>query len=193
MTNAGILPSFVSLSRLIDCFVHTHELKFAFGVLSLILKRGFVVSSYVMNLMLKGLCRNGEVFKALDLFSEMKRSHVLPDNVSYSTIIKGLCTEKRLENALDLLVEMEGTNFEPDVVTYCNLMDGLCKVGRVEEAKGLLENMKRKGLEANVIVYGVLVGGYCKIGQWKEATDGKTTKAVDLFKLMLGRGEELVL
>eukprot|EP00257_Ricinus_communis_P026943 XP_025014357.1 pentatricopeptide repeat-containing protein At4g28010-like [Ricinus communis] len=208
MTHVGIMSNFFSLSHLVDCFVHTHMLKFAFGVLGLILKRGFVVNVYVMNSMLKGLCSNGEVYEAMNLLNELKMTHVMPDDVTFTIIIKGLCKAKQFEDAMKLLIEMEEMNCEPDAFTYSILMDGLCKAGRVDVAIGLWEKMKRKGSEVDVVVYGTLVNAYCKMGQWKEATamfnammesgirpdaylytclisglckDGKTTKAIDLF------------
>lgn len=99
MTHVGIFPSFISLSCLVACFVNTNHAKFAPGVLGLVLKRGFQLNVYVVNLMLKGLCSNDEVEKAMELFSVMGRNCVTPDIVSYNILIHGLCKAKKIERS----------------------------------------------------------------------------------------------
>ncbi|CAL5358041.1 unnamed protein product [Camellia sinensis] len=186
MTRVEVSSSFLTLTAVIECFVHAYKPEFGIGVLGLLIKRGFSANTYVVNVLLKGLCRKGEVFKAMELFRELGRNCLSPDVVSFNTLINGLCKVKKLEEAMDLRGEMEGVNCIPSLVTYSTLMDGLCKVGRVNEAMGLLEEMRVKGIDADVVVYGTLISGFCHKGN--DDDDDYVIRGKELFDEMLGKG-----
>ncbi|GFZ20624.1 tetratricopeptide repeat (TPR)-like superfamily protein [Actinidia rufa] len=156
------------------------QVELAIGVLGLMVKRGFSINIYNVNLVLKGLCRNGEVDKAMELFRVLDRDCVLFDIVSFNTVINGLCKAKRLEEAMGLRAEMEAADCSPDTVTYGTLMDGLCKEGRVDEAMDLMEEIRLNGLEADVFVYGALISGFCH--------QGDVIRGKEIFDEMLGKG-----
>uniref|UniRef100_A0A0A0M2Y3 Pentatricopeptide repeat-containing protein n=1 Tax=Cucumis sativus TaxID=3659 RepID=A0A0A0M2Y3_CUCSA len=157
MTYANVFLGFRSLCCLIECFVYTREVNYAFGVLGLIIKQGYVVSTFVFNVMLTGLCRIGDVERAIESFHEMKRFSVLPDVITYNVLMNGLCKNEKFEEALRFLDEME-VICQPNMVTYTTMVDGLCKGGRLQIAEGLLERMKKKGLQADVVIWSVQRG-----------------------------------
>lgn len=86
---------------------------------------GFIILLYATNMVLKGLCRNIEVYESWDLLNIMKKIDIQPDIVSYNTIITGLCKERILDKGTDLIFEMEGSNCELVSFTYCILIDGI--------------------------------------------------------------------
>ncbi|KAI4308192.1 hypothetical protein L6164_031292 [Bauhinia variegata] len=180
MSLINVLPRFNSLSCLVESFVNTEKPTFAVAVLGMMIKRGFEINKYNVNLILKGFCRNSNTKKAMDLFLHMRRNDILPDRISYNTLINGLCKAKKLKEARDLFMEMKLEDCQPDLVTYTTLIDGLSKNDRVDEAFDLLKEMDQKGLDADVVVYSALINGFCN--------RGGIHRAKELFHEMLKKG-----
>ncbi|KAK3005477.1 hypothetical protein RJ639_017510 [Escallonia herrerae] len=211
MTCAKISPNFLSLAALIECFVHSHKVGLAIGVMGMILKRGFRVNVYLGNVILKGLCQNNEVVKAMEVFRGFDKSCVHPDIVSFNTLIKAHCKARKLEEAFILKVEMEAANCAPNLVTYAILIDGLCegnfvepddmtynlliqglcKEGRLSEASNFHHKMVVNRKSGNIVTYNVLIGAYLKAGNVKKAIgmatlckEGSLEQGVRLFEEM---------
>ncbi|VFQ63497.1 unnamed protein product [Cuscuta campestris] len=181
LNRAQFTPRFLTLAALVEIFVHTHKPDLAFSVFGIILKRGFVINVYLLNMLLKGFCENGMVDKGVELLCESEGNPMVsPDRVSYNTLIKGLCNANRLLEALELRAGMETANLTPDLLTYTILMDGFFRDDKVDEAMGLLEEMKIKGLEPDVFTYSTLVNGLCG--------KGMVDRGKELFDEMLVQG-----
>ncbi|KAK3211897.1 hypothetical protein Dsin_016603 [Dipteronia sinensis] len=88
-----------------------------------------------------GLCKDGSIDKAKELFSEMKSRGIRPNVVSYNFLICGLCCWGKWEDAKDLIVEMMDQHVHPDVVTFNVVMDELHKKGDIVKANELLQLM----------------------------------------------------
>ncbi|RAL44820.1 hypothetical protein DM860_003579 [Cuscuta australis] len=181
LNRAQFTPSFLTLAALVEIFVHTHKPDLAFSVFGIILKQGFVINVYLLNMLLKGFCENGMVDKGVELLCESDgKPMVSPDRVSYNTLIKGLCNANRLQEALELRAGMETANLPPNLLIYTILMDGFFRDDRVDEAMGLLEEMKIKGLEPDVFTYSTLVNGLC--------SKGMVNRGKEVFDEMLVQG-----
>ncbi|KAF5176112.1 Pentatricopeptide repeat-containing protein, partial [Thalictrum thalictroides] len=144
MAHIGFLPNYRSSCILVNCFLHTQNPEFAFGVIGLVVKRGYTINLFLLNLILRGFCQRGQVLKAIEVFREWNRNQGTPDVITYNTLINGLCKEQKFEKALELQVGMVEANCLPDVITYSTLMDGLCKYGKVDEAMSLFDEMKQR-------------------------------------------------
>ncbi|KAM7470410.1 hypothetical protein LguiA_008593 [Lonicera macranthoides] len=117
------------------------------------------------NVVLRGMCRVGEVDKAFGFFNDMGSFGCVPDLVTYNTLINGLCRVGNLDRACDLLREVQTQDgFSPDVVTYTSVISGYCKLGKMEEALNLFDEMTRYGIRPNSVTFNILIDGFGKSG-----------------------------
>ncbi|KAK2982812.1 hypothetical protein RJ640_021302 [Escallonia rubra] len=84
----------------------------------------------VLNCVINGLCKAGELRTALELFSGLPQKGLVPTVATYSMMIHGLCKGGQLERASYLVIEMEAKGCAPNVVTFNTLMRGFCHQGR---------------------------------------------------------------
>lgn len=132
--------------------------------------RGFRPDTCSFNIVIRGLCKVGQVDKAFQLFYDMGSFGCLPDMITYNSLINGLCTVGNLDRALHLLRDIQSqVGIAPDVVTYTSIISGLCKSGKMEEAASFLEEMIRCGIKPNLITFNVLIDGFGKSGEMVSA------------------------
>lgn len=129
---------------------------------------------WTYNILLGGLCDNGELEKALVIFADMQRREMDLDIVTYTTIIRGMCEAGKVEDAWSLFCSLSLKGVKPDVVAYTTMMSGLCRKGRHCEIDALYTKMKGDGLMLND-------GTLC-------LRDGDITLSAELIKEMLSRG-----
>ncbi|XP_057451532.1 pentatricopeptide repeat-containing protein At3g14580, mitochondrial-like [Lotus japonicus] len=119
------------------------------------------VDACCMNILIKGLCQQGELSAAVKVFDEFPKSGLEPNVRTFSTLMHGLCEKGMVEEAFEWLEKMEKCGVCPDVVVFNVLIGGLKKKGRGEEGKEVLDMMVRKGFYPNVgsyqqVLYGLL-------------------------------------
>ncbi|MQL96915.1 hypothetical protein Taro_029593 [Colocasia esculenta] len=144
-------------------------------------RMGLAPNDFSFGLLLKGLCRTGDICAALELLRKMATKGgccVPPNVVSYSAVINGFCKMGNTSGALDMLREMAAQGCEPNVVTYNTLIDALCRRGSVSQALKLMNEMKVVGISPDVITYNTLVNCLCK----KDCT----SIALQLVREMMG-------
>ncbi|OMO74756.1 hypothetical protein CCACVL1_16491 [Corchorus capsularis] len=122
-------------------------------------------------MMIKGLCKIGELSLAIMLKEEMVGNNMKLDSTVYSSLINTLFKVGRQEEAVALFEEMDLHGCAPDTVTYNVMINGFCKVKDFDKAYRILENMVEKGCKRDVFTYNTLIGGLCKDGKWSEAKD----------------------
>ena len=124
MTHVGIKPLFFSLAAVLEYFVNSVEPMCALGVVGLIWKHGFDVNVYLMNLVLKGLCQNGDIDRAMQGLQEMSKNSMLADVISFHIVVNALCKAKRVEEALNLVDLMKSAGYYPNIRSYTSILDG---------------------------------------------------------------------
>ena len=132
---------------------------------------GVEIDACCLNILVKGLCKSGNVDAACQLLDEFPKQRCRPNARTFSTLMHGLCEIDRVEEAWALLERMERESVYPDTVVFNVLISGLRKQGKVEEGMELLERMKLKGCCPNAgsyqeVLYGVLDSG--RFGKAKE-------------------------
>ncbi|KAK1431058.1 hypothetical protein QVD17_14269 [Tagetes erecta] len=100
-----------------------------------------------LNIMIKGLCKNGDVDAALKVFDEMPKQRCKPNVRTFSALMHGLCKFNRIDEAFSLLGNMEMEGIEPDPILINILISGLRKNGQVEASIKLFDKMLLKGCE----------------------------------------------
>lgn len=138
MSNAGVVPDFVTFNILVNRFCCINRIDFGFSVLGVILKKGYIPSIITYTSLVKGLCVADKIVEALILFDDMVELGCEPDIVTYDILLKGLCRTGNTELALKLHHELaygnrstSTTKIKPNVVCYNTIIDSLFKIGQV--------------------------------------------------------------
>ncbi|KAG6594382.1 Pentatricopeptide repeat-containing protein, partial [Cucurbita argyrosperma subsp. sororia] len=140
-------------------------------------KMSFQPNVLTYNLIIKVLCKLGEIDRAVETFREMPLKNCNPDVFTYSTLMNGLCKERRIDEAVFLLDELQTEGCLPNPVTFNVLIDALCKNGDLSRAAKLVDNMFLKGCVPNEVTYNTLIHGLC--------LKGKLDKALSLLDKMV--------
>ncbi|PQQ04671.1 pentatricopeptide repeat-containing protein [Prunus yedoensis var. nudiflora] len=75
--------------------------------------------SWTFNILIRGLCRIGEIDKAFEFFSDMESFGCYPDIVTYNTLISGLCRANKVDRGCRLLKEVQSRiELSPDVINF---------------------------------------------------------------------------
>ena len=116
-----------------------------------------ILSTYTV--MLSGLCKNGHIEEAIDLFHSLENTKYKPSIELFSILIDGMCKAGTLEEARKMFTEISERGLMPDVVTYNIMLSGLCKKSMSLEADKLLMEMEEKGCLPDSISFNILPHG----------------------------------
>ncbi|XP_062184854.1 LOW QUALITY PROTEIN: pentatricopeptide repeat-containing protein At2g06000-like [Phragmites australis] len=122
------------------------------------------------NVVIKGVCRVGDVQKALQLVERMDEFGCSPDTVTHNILVDGLCRVKEVNKGCEVLRRLQKDGVcMPNVVTYTSVISGYCKAGRMEDAMAVYNDMVGSGTAPNAVTYNVLINGYGKAGDMGSA------------------------
>lgn len=112
------------------------------------------------NAMIAGYAQHGQAREALELFKEMKRTHMNPTHITFIAVLNacghaGLVTEGRKE--FDSMVNDFGIT--PRVEHYASLVDLIARHGQLKDAMEVINNMTVKPDKA---VWGALLAA-CRV------------------------------
>ncbi|OVA00908.1 Pentatricopeptide repeat [Macleaya cordata] len=111
------------------------------------------------NAMIGGLAVHGYAVEALELFQEMEKEKVKPNDVTYVGVLSACCHAGLLEVGRDIFLSMKRVyGIEPKIEHYGCMVDLLGRGGRLLEAEELINGMVWK---ADIVVLGALLGA-CK-------------------------------
>lgn len=157
-------------------------------------KLGVEIDACCLNILVKGLCENGNLDAAFSVLDEFPKQNCRPNVRTFSTLMHGLCEHGRIEEAFELVRRMEEYGVEADTIMFNILISGLRKRGRVEEGMELLERMKREGCYPNAGSYQEVLYGLIDKGMYVEAkgvaggmiSEGMSPSFVSFKKLIHG-------
>lgn len=115
-----------------------------------------------------GLALHGNAYDAVSYFSEMIRSGLMPDEITFLGILSACCHGGLVEEGRDFFNQMSSQyNISPKLKHYSCMVDLLGRAGRLEEAEELIKNMP---ITADVAIWGALffacrVHGNVSIGE----------------------------
>ncbi|KAL5215791.1 hypothetical protein ABZP36_007192 [Zizania latifolia] len=117
------------------------------------------------NVVIKGVCRVGDVQKALKLVERMNEFGCSPDTVTHNILVDGLCRVNQVDRGRQVLRRLQTDGvFMPNVVTFTSVISGYCKSGKMEDAMAVYNDMVESGMVPNTVTYNVLINGYGKVG-----------------------------
>ncbi|CAM8901649.1 unnamed protein product [Rhodiola kirilowii] len=120
------------------------------------------------NTLIDGLCKDGLIDKAKELFLEMKKKDVSPDVITYNIVIDGLCRAGKWEEAQAMFHEMLDQGLEPGVVTFTVLINALAKMRKNKQAKELFSLMIQSGQMPTVVTYSSMMDCFYREGNIQE-------------------------
>merc|ERR1719378_1223572 len=108
--------------------------------------------------MIDACARCGSMDRGPSLLEDMKKTHVEPDVITYSTLVKGYCLSGDVDRAFQVLREMkQDGKYAADEILYNSLLDGCAKQNRVEKAIQLLDEMRATGVNPSNYTLSILV------------------------------------
>lgn len=108
------------------------------------------------NAMISGLSQNGEGFKALELFEEMRQGTTKPDYVTFVNILSA-CSHMGLVERGKVYFKMMRDEFGivPRVEHYACMVDILSRAGKLQEAKEFIESVT---IDHGMYLWRILLG-----------------------------------
>merc|ERR1719265_655586 len=99
------------------------------------------------NTLLKGFCSRGDVRGAKDVFSEMNRAGLSPNDVSYNCLINAAVSSGNFREAWNTVEMMEKNDVKVDHYTISIMMKALKKVKDPKDVGRALELLDRSGVD----------------------------------------------
>ncbi|XP_011626246.1 putative pentatricopeptide repeat-containing protein At3g01580 [Amborella trichopoda] len=131
---------------------------------------------YLWNAMLRGYCRERKWQETLELFSQMERLDVKPDNYSVPIAIKACAGLSAIRLGRKIHEKIMGSWVIADMFVGSALIELYAKCGEMEEARCVFSQFSKP----DVVLWTSMVTGYEQNGQFDEA--------LNFFSLMQERG-----
>ncbi|KAB5524586.1 hypothetical protein DKX38_022335 [Salix brachista] len=125
---------------------------------------------WIYNVLINGLCHQGYVGEAIQVFDIMCKNTGLPPALHmFKTLFFGLCKKGWLVEAELVFEEMEVQGFFVDKVMYTSLMNAHGKNKKMKMAMRVYFRMLKKGCDPNICTYNTLIHGFLKMGLFDKA------------------------
>lgn len=129
------------------------------------------------NAMIKGLAIHGKGNEALEIFSMMERSRVVPNYITFVGLLSACSHGGLVEKGLELFYSMQSQySIAPRIELYGCVVDLLGRAGRLTEA---YEFIKCMPIEPDAVVWGALLGA-CRSHQNVELAEESARRLVEL-------------
>ncbi|KAI3874691.1 hypothetical protein MKX03_015168 [Papaver bracteatum] len=138
-------------TALVDIYAKKGEISVARSLFNKIPER----NTTTWNAVICGLTDLGHAVEALELFQEMGKSEVLPNDITFTGVLSACCRAGLLEDGRDIFLSMKRVyENEPKIEHYRCMVDLLVQGGRLVEAEELISGMV---CEADIVVLGALL------------------------------------
>uniref|UniRef100_A0A6N2LI36 Pentacotripeptide-repeat region of PRORP domain-containing protein n=1 Tax=Salix viminalis TaxID=40686 RepID=A0A6N2LI36_SALVM len=125
---------------------------------------------WIYNVLINGLCHQGYVGEAIQVFDIMCKNTGLPPTLHmFKTLFFGLCKKGWLVEAELVFEEMEVQGFFVDKVMYTSLMNAHGKNKKMKMAMRVYFRMLKKGCDPDICTYNTLIHGFLKMGLFDKA------------------------
>ncbi|KAJ6289240.1 hypothetical protein OIU76_025116 [Salix suchowensis] len=125
---------------------------------------------WIYNVLINGLCHQGYVGEAIQVFDIMCKNTGLPPTLHmFKILFFGLCKKGWLVEAELVFEEMEVQGFFVDKVMYTSLMNAHGKNKKMKMAMRVYFRMLKKGCDPDICTYNTLIHGFLKMGLFDKA------------------------
>lgn len=102
------------------------------------------------------MCKSGKIGVAHEMFDEMRKRGIQPDNAIIGSLVYGLLSKARVREGYKIIEGIEN----PDISVYHGLIKGLLKIRRAREATQVFREMIKRGCEPTMHTYIMLLQGH---------------------------------
>ncbi|XP_068642126.1 pentatricopeptide repeat-containing protein At5g66520 [Aristolochia californica] len=151
-----IKPDTVLSCALVDMYAKCGDVEEALNVFNKIKKKNVQTWTAMIN----GLAIHGRGREALNLFIEMKRAGIKPNEISFTGVLTACSYAGMVEEGTSLFRSMQTVDkVSPSIEHYGCMVDLLGRVGLLEEAEEMVMAMPMK---PNAVIWGALLGA-CRL------------------------------
>lgn len=120
------------------------------------------------NTLMNGYSASGCVIKCQEIFDDMVKAGVKPDDHTHNILAKGYVYAREPEKAEEILSLMVDSGVQPDVVTFNTIICGWCTTGSMDSAMRVFQEMQKCGVSPNLKTFETLIWGYAEAKMpWK--------------------------
>eukprot|EP01018_Ginkgo_biloba_P015477 Gb_20634 [translate_table: standard] len=123
------------------------------------------VSLCSMDQELKGLCKEGHLNEALDIFHLMEQRGIQTGSSMYACLLQGCVNTKAPAQGKHVHGYMIKTGYQPEIFIWNHLINMYVKFGKLKDARQVFEKMS----ERNVVSWTAMITGYAQNGHGEEA------------------------
>ena len=170
-------PSIRMYNNLMSVSAKIEQYSFALNVFDELLKMGFPVDIYTMNIAVNCCCHLKDIYSGFAVMAFFFKSGYELDIPTFNTLIKGLFLENKGDEAVKLFEKILDLKLcEPNEIMISHLIDGLCKTGHTIAAHDWLRRSESsgwrlipvkidKGISPDVVSYTSVIKGLCENGR----------------------------
>jgi len=133
--------------------------------LAVMAPRSIQPSVFQWNVRLARYVKSGQYEKTVDLFKQMKREGMVPDDVTFVHVLKACSSSQALKEGQHVHQEIVRRGCESNIAVGSRLIDMYAKCGRIEDAQIVFDRMPTR----DVVSWTALILGYVKSGQGQKA------------------------
>ncbi|KAF5453249.1 hypothetical protein F2P56_028165 [Juglans regia] len=135
------------------------------------------IDKFTWTAMIVGLAINGRGEEALDMFSEMLKVRIAPDEITYIGVLCACTHTGMVDSGKRFFASMTTQHgIKPNVAHYGCIVDLLGRAGHLKEAHEVIKNMPMK---PNSIVWGALLGA-CRVHKDAEMAEMAAKQILEL-------------
>lgn len=102
----GLKPDTTGYHAVLDSYLKAGKVSIALDVFSLMKNRGFC-NTTTFNSIMRSCSSQGQHDRVIELYTDMKRSRIQPDNTTFETAISSFQSKGAWEKAMEVLAEMQ--------------------------------------------------------------------------------------
>ncbi|KAH6785601.1 hypothetical protein C2S51_038056 [Perilla frutescens var. frutescens] len=183
VSNSSFRDDIVTRTALIDMFAKCGSVELAQRVFNQTAVKDVVAWSA----MIVGYGLHGRGREAINLFNEMKKAGVHPNDVTFLGLITACSHSGLVEEGWELFHSMKGYGIEPHQKHYASVVDLLGRAGHLEKAYNLITAMP---IDPSASVWGALLGA-CKMHRHVTLGEYAAEKVLNLDVLNTGHYVQL--
>ncbi|KAG5229837.1 pentatricopeptide repeat-containing protein [Salix suchowensis] len=170
MVPCNLAPCVRSYTPIIAALYKQDKFLEAFDYFVRISDANVKLGMWIYNVLINGLCHQGYVGEAIQVFDIMCKNTGLPPTLHlFKTLFFGLCKKGWLVEAELVFEEMEVQGFFLDKVMYTSLMNAHGKNKKMKMAMRVYFRMLKKGCDPDICTYNALIHGFLKMGLFDKA------------------------
>eukprot|EP01018_Ginkgo_biloba_P018788 Gb_22440 [translate_table: standard] len=168
MITGGLGQNIFLLTKLLTMYVMCGSMENA----RLIFDRISTPDVFIWNEMIRGYAMNGPSKDALNLYYQMLRAGMQPNNFTFPFVLKACDTQSALHEGKEIHDYILRTGFGLDVFVATALIGMYANCGSIENARQVFDRMSKRDL----VSWSTMIAGYAK--------NGEADQALSLFRQM---------